>query len=114
ILTRYPFFACSAMAPPARQTKSPGWADTTSAVFGIGHFPRFEFRSCWLAVEVEQPRRIADEQLVLQCRLGREQRNEIDEISVVRHHLDVGMRPVGAPDHPLRRRLDDFAGKGHG
>ena len=29
--------ACSAMAPPARQTKSPGWAVMTSPVFCVRH-----------------------------------------------------------------------------
>src|SRR4051812_31007309 len=35
ILTRKPFLACSAIAPPARQTKSPGCAETTKAVFDM-------------------------------------------------------------------------------
>src|ERR1700730_13424357 len=110
ILTRKPFLACSAIAPPARQTKSPGWADTTSPVF-MGWVLALGWN--FLAVEFEKPGGISDQYLLLNLRLRREQRNEVDQIAVVRHHLDVGMRPIGTPDHPVRRGLDDAPGERH-
>ncbi len=40
---------------------------------------------------------------------------QVHQIAVVRHVAgDVGMRPVGAPQHPVRRRLQRGAGEGHG
>src|ERR1700732_4152059 len=54
-----------------------------------------------------------DQYLVLKFRFRREQRNQVDEIAVVRHHLDVRVRPIGAPDDPVDRRLDDLPGERH-
>ncbi len=34
---------------------------------------------------------------LLEFRLRREQRDQVDEVAVIRHHLDVGMRPVACP-----------------
>src|SRR5579883_2979619 len=65
------------------------------------------------SVELEQPRGIAHQDLLLQLRLRRKQRHQVDQVAVIRHHLDVGMRPIGAPDHPIGRRLDDLARVGH-
>src|SRR5690242_9577096 len=64
--------------------------------------------------ELEQARRVADQNLLLKIALRREQRHEIDEVAVIGHHLDVRMRPIGSPDHAITRGLDDLARKGHG
>jgi hypothetical protein len=42
-----------------------------------------------------------------------EQRNEVDQIAVVRHHLCVGVRPIGAPDHPVGSRPNDAPSERH-
>src|SRR6185312_9641558 len=47
--------------------------------------------------KLEQPRRIVDQYLLLQFGLRRKQRNQVDQIAVVGHHLHVGVRPVGPP-----------------
>src|SRR5690242_21210132 len=64
--------------------------------------------------ELEQARRVADQNLLLQLALRREQRHEIDEVAVIGHHLDVRMWPIRSPDHAIISRLDDLARKGHG
>src|SRR5689334_7445988 len=54
-----------------------------------------------------EARGIVDENPFLQRRLGRHLREEVDEVTVVRHVLaDVRMRPVGAPEDAIGRRLD--------
>src|SRR5690606_18008440 len=62
--------------------------------------PGLETATTSLLVEVE-PAGVRHQQLLLQFGFGREQRDEIDEISVVRHDLHVRMRPVRAPDHAI-------------
>src|SRR6187397_3105057 len=59
--------------------------------------------------KLEQPRRIVDQDLLLQLGLRRKQGNEVDQIAVIGHRLHIGMRPVGPPDHAIGRGLDDAA-----
>src|SRR4029079_2621553 len=65
----------------------------------LAHFAMSSLGSSLSASEFEQPCGIIDQCLLLKRRLRRKQRNEVDEVAVIRHHLDVGMRPVGSPDH---------------
>ena len=49
-----------------------------------------------------KPHRIVDQELALQRSCGRDVRDEIDQQAVVRHVvLQVGMRPVGAPEYAI-------------
>src|SRR3954454_6198173 len=63
--------------------------------------------------KLEQPRRIVDQYLLLQFGLRRKQRNQVDQIAVVGHHLDIGVRPVGPPDHAIGRGLDNTPRERH-
>src|SRR5882762_3625064 len=61
-----------------------------------------------------EPRRIVHQDFMLQRRLRRHQCEQVDQVAVVRHVLaDVGMRPVGAPQDPVRRGFDQRAGERH-
>src|SRR5689334_3191441 len=100
------------MAPPARQTKSPGWAVTTRPVF-MGT-PSLSQVCSISGPELEQACGIGHQYLLLQVRLRREQRHEVDEIAVIRHYLDVGMRPVRAPDDAVGGRLHSLPCERHG
>src|SRR3979490_2167428 len=83
------------MAPPARQTKSPGWALTTSPVFMGCRLPSgwnfSEIRNMPLGAgarllqpyEFEKPGGIADRYLPLKLRLRREQGNQVDQLAIL-------------------------------
>src|SRR5690348_4738968 len=63
--------------------------------------------------KLEQPRRIIDQDFLLQFGLRCKQRNQVDEVAVIGHHLHIGMRPIGSPYHAVRRSLDDAARERH-
>jgi hypothetical protein len=55
-----------------------------------------------------KPHRIIDQQFVLQLRCHRDMRDEVDQQAVVGHVIpEIGMRPVGAPQHAIGKALDD-------
>src|SRR5262249_62283543 len=66
------------------------------------------------APEIKKQGRVCYEQLVLQLRLRRKQRDEVYEIAVVRHDFDIRMRPVGAPKHTIGSGFDHLACEGDG
>src|SRR5205807_6369458 len=63
--------------------------------------------------EPEQSGGIVDEKLLPDRGIRRIERDQIDDLALVRHDLDVGMRPVGAPQHAVRRVVDQALGKWH-
>src|SRR5438045_1082755 len=105
IFMRKPFFACSAMAPPARQTKSPGWAVMTRPVF-MGQTPLFRSYSTEDDRRDQDPDRLDEgvaERLHLRARLG----IEYPKHDALRHgdeHLDPELLPPGAAARLIDRK----------
>ena len=62
-----------------------------------------------------QAHRVVDSSLLLQrCGRRRDVRDEVDQQPVVGHVvLQVGVRPVGAPEHAVGEGLDDAPGERH-
>jgi hypothetical protein len=56
--------------------------------------------------KAEQARRVFDEKLVLNSRIRRVERDEIDQIAVIGHDRHVRVRPVRSPQDAIRRRID--------
>ncbi len=57
---------------------------------------------------------IVDQQASLQLRRGRELRNQVDQVAIVRHvGLEVGMRPIRAPEHAIGEQLDEASRERH-
>src|SRR5271163_3933236 len=76
---------------------------------------RFSFEhDLFHALEPEQLRRVMDQHEAARFFVGRDLSNEIDQFAVVRYRLVVRMRPIGAPDHALRRVRSKIARKRHG
>jgi hypothetical protein len=62
-----------------------------------------------------EPRRIVDKQRLHQFSARGYKRQKVDQRAVVGHVLlDVGMRPVGAPQHAVGETLDQGPGEGDG
>ena len=62
--------------------------------------------------EAEQTRRVVDQELPASGWIRRVERHQIDQVAVVRHHGNIRMRPVGSPEHPVRRGFDQRAPEG--
>src|ERR1700686_4443177 len=60
-----------------------------------------------------EPRGIIVKNFLLNFRLGSKERNEVDQVAVIRHDLHIRMWPVRAPQHPISGRFDQFSGKRH-
>src|SRR5258705_9201322 len=71
---------------------------------------RFAAMFCFLAnsgAELVQPVRIIDQDAALSRAVRRVSRDEVDEVAVVRHvPRNIRVRPVRAPEDPVRGRLD--------
>src|SRR5215470_5679869 len=59
-----------------------------------------------------KPHRVVDQKLLLQRLSGRNDRDAVDQDTVIgRFLLHVGMRPIGAPQNPVRKAFDQQFGE---
>jgi hypothetical protein len=56
--------------------------------------------------KLEQSLGICHQQLLLHRRIGSVERDQIHQNSIIRHDLHIGMRPIGPPQHPIGRVVD--------
>src|SRR5262245_65644460 len=90
----------------------PGMSLNSSSVPGGGVLVMASFVS---GVKTVQALRIVHEDALLHGRVGREQRDEINQVPVIRHvPRDVRMRPIRAPQDAIRRSANEFLREGHG
>src|SRR5271163_3015468 len=57
--------------------------------------------------------RIVDQHELARSRIGRDLGDEVDQFAIIGHRIVVRVRPVGAPDHALRRMRGKVARKSY-